>query len=569
MSAFMTTAALVWVLPDSFTLPEVARDLTAFWNYRALRPRHRGTVTVIARQAALRQPETQRRLVEAVSATASSTPMCVFNGLAVGDNNLRSTAEILGFKVIADIKEWKERHYRREEPAELTAVINYPLASFWMGDRYTGTGRDILAVTHRPRWQARIESPLPWRYPEALEGLVSARIASQAVTGPRTDAVAALYQEHGRWRSGGVRIFTRAERTYHLSIGMPQPAEVLTAALGDRGQRFSVSDKGREIDGILAASQDLGLFRRPAFHAVTAALTPHPSPRIEHALQQLADQIAHNPELAIATEQLRDVTARARGKPLTLKELANHQAVREQGLTRADVSAVLADMLARGLAMWGFERHCNLCGLAELVALTTAAAVPQCTGCGRDAGYTNRDGEPVLHYALSSLLQRVSRNAGLAPLAAAAALRQDSYYVVPGATIPDGERDAETDLLGWKDYRLLVGEAKAAASLFKAHDIERDIKGAASIGATTYLITCPEALPAEIIDKATTAAAEHGVELLQLTGSALTSGRAPMPPVLQRAREDTVSEHAQTSPADESSISGGTLPLSVHTTALE
>ena len=565
MSAFMTTTALVWVLPDSFTLTEVAKDLTAFWNYRALRPRHRGTVTVIARQAALRRPETQRRLVEAVSATAFSTPMCVFNGLAIGDNDLRNAAETLGFKVIVDTKEWKERHYQREEPAELTAVINYPLASFWMDDRYTGTGRDILAVTHRPRWQARIESPLPWRYPQALEGLVSARIASQAVTGPHTDAVAALYQQDGRWRSGGVRIFTRAERTYHLSIGMPQPAEVLTAALADRGRRFSVSDKGREIDGILAASQDLGLFRRPAFHAATAALTPHPSPRIERALQQLADQIAHKPDMAAAAEQLRDVTARARGKPLTLKELTNHPAVREQGLTRADVSAVLADMLARGLAMWGFERHCSLCGLTELVPLTAAAAVPQCTGCGRDAGYTNREGEPVLNYALSSLLQRVSRNAGLTPLAAAAALRQDGWYVVPGATIPDGGRDAETDLLGWKDYRLLVGEAKAAASLFKPDDIARDIRSAASIGATTYLITCPEALPAETMEKASTAAAEHGVELLQLTGSALTSSMAPMPPVLQPAGEGAASEQVQTSPADESTRPGGTPPDSLAT----
>jgi hypothetical protein len=133
MSAFMTTTALVWVLPDSFTLTEVAKDLTAFWNYRALRPRHRGTVTVIARQAALRRPEAQRRLVEAVSATAFTTPMCVFNGQAIGDTDLRNVAEALGFKVVVDIKEWKERHYGREEPAELPRwlIILWP-ASGWM-----------------------------------------------------------------------------------------------------------------------------------------------------------------------------------------------------------------------------------------------------------------------------------------------------------------------------------------------------------------------------------------------------------------------------------------------------
>ncbi len=536
-SAFMTSAALVWVLPDSFALGEVARDLAGFWNYRALRLRHRGTVTVLSRLSSLRDEETRRRLAEEVSATALSTPMCVFNSLTVNDDDLRGAAEVLGFRVITGNTQWTERHGQREEPLELTAVTDHPLAGWWLEDRFTGTSRDVLAVTHRPRWQARIESPLTWRYPEALDGLVSARIISPVIAGPRTDKVAALYQEHARWRAGGVRIFSRATSAYHLSIGLPQPAEVLAAALASRGLRFLVSGKGREIDGILAASDDLELFRRPAFHAVTAALTPHPSPRIEGALTRLAEQITLDPAAATAAEELRDVTARARAKPLTLKELANHQAVRDQRLRRADLSAVLADMVTLGLATWGFERHCDLCGLTELVPLTAAAAVPRCTGCGRDAAYTARDGEPVLHYTLGSLLQRVSRNAGLTPLAAAAALRQDGYYTVPGATIPQGGRDRETDLLGWKDSRMLAGEAKAAACLFQADDIAADIQWAASIGITTYLITCPETLPTPIVNGAVTAAEEHGIELLQLTGPALTSGKPPAHAFLQIAAE--------------------------------
>lgn len=560
-SAFLTSVALVWVLPDDFTLAEVARDLAGFWNYRALRLRHRGTVTVLSRLSTLREQETGHHLVDDVSATALSTPMCVFNGLAVNGDDLQGAAEALGFRVIAGNTEWSERHYQREEPLELTAVTDFRLADWWLEDRFTGTSRDVLAVAHRPRWQARIESPLPWRYPEALGGLVSARITSPVITGPRTDTVAALYQEHARWRADGVRIFTRATAAYHLSIGMPQPSEVLAAALADRGLRFVISDKGREIDGILAASGDLGLYRRPAFHAVTAALTPHPSPRIERALERLADKIAQDPEVATLAEELRDVTARARAKPLTLKELANHPAVRDQGLSRADVSAVLADMVTLGLATWGFERHCGLCGLTELVSLTAAAAVPRCAGCGRDAAYTAHDGEPVLHYALGSLLQRVSRNAGLTPLAAAAALRQDGYYIVPGATIPQGERDRETDLLGWKDSRLLAGEAKAAARLFRADDIVRDIEWAASIGMTTYMITCPESLPTPIVEGAVAAAEEHDVELLQLTGPELIGGTAPVPAFLQVVAE-AASQRAVTGPAYEPATRGDDPPAS-------
>jgi hypothetical protein len=467
--------------------------------------------------------------------------MCVFNGLAVGKKDLRETAESLGFRVIPVNSEWTERHYQPEEPLELTAVVNHQLAGWWLKDRYTGAGRDSMAVAGRPRWQARIQSPLQWRYPEALGGLVSARIASPVITGPRTDTVAALYEQNGRWRDGGVRIVTYAVTDYQLDIGMPQPAEVLTAALADRRLRFTLSDKGREIDGVLAASDDPGLFRRPAFHAVTAAMTPPPSPRIERALERLADQVADNPEMAASAQELRDIAAWARAKPMTLREIASQRAVYDQGLGRGDVSTVLTDMVARGLVRRGYERRCGLCGLNELVSLTEAVAVPQCAGCGRDAAYAIRDGEPELHYALGSLLQRVSRNAGLAPLAAAAAFRQQGYYIVPGANIPQGGGDRETDLLGWKDYRLLAGEAKAAASWFTAEDIARDLEWAASIGATSYVLICPETLPTPLVEEAVETASEHGVELLQLTGPALTTGMPPEHAVFQIAAAEAAS----------------------------
>jgi hypothetical protein len=524
---FGISTALVWLLPDDCTLREVAEDLSGFWNYRALRLRHRGTVTVLARLSSLRHEEMGRRLAEAVSATALSTPMCVFNGLAVGQAGLQETAEALGFRVLPRNVEWEERRYQPEEPLELTAAVNQPLSQWWMRDRYTGPSRDTMAIAGRPRWQARISSPLAWRYPEAIGGLISARIASPVITGPRTDPVAALYVQNARWRDGGLRITTHAARDYHLDIGMPQPAEVLAAALTGRGLTFTVSDKGREIDGILTTSDDLSLFRRPAFHAVTAALTPPPRPRIEHKLQQLADRISADPEMATAAQELRDIVAWAQAKPMTLREIATHPAVREQNLNRAGVSSVLPDMVAHGLVRWGYERRCGLCGLNELIPLTNAAAVPECAGCGRDAAYALREGEPELHYALSTLMQRMSRNAGLAPLAAAAAFRQQGYYIIPGANIAQGSQIRETDLLGWNNHQLLTGEAKAAAARFTIETITADLEWAADIGATTYALICPQTLPTPLLQDAVRTASEHGLELLQLTGPTLTSSRPP------------------------------------------
>jgi hypothetical protein len=533
---FPSTAALVWVLPDSFTLPDGAGELAAFWNFRALRLWHLRTVTVLARQASLREPETRRKLVEAVTATAFSTPMCVFNGVALGNDELRVTAEDLGFKVI-EHGTWSERHTWHPDPLELTAVIDSNMTGFWMTERHSGTGRDSLAVAHRPRWKARIDSPRTWRYPEASQGLVSARISSPVITGPRTDAVAALYQQNSRWLSGGVRIFTHALRAYHLDIGLPDPAEVLAAALASRQRGFRISDKGREIDGILAACDDLALFRKPAFHALTAALTPQPSPRVEKALDRIAEQIAQDPDLASAAGELRDVTARARAKPQTLLDLASHTAVKAQGLSRPEVSSVLTEMLAHGLIRWGYERTCKLCGLVDLVPLSEATAVPQCAGCGREAAYASRENEPVLHYALGSLLQRVSRNSGLVPLAAAAALHQQGYYVIPGAAITGGSGPPDTDLLAWNGYHLLAGEAKAAASLFDPDKLPLEIGAAADMGATMFLITCPDEPDDELLAPALTTAYERDIQLMQLTGKALTSGLPITCAVLQAVPE--------------------------------
>ena len=157
-SAFMTSAALVWVLPDTFTLGEVGRDLAGFWNYRALRLRHRGTVTVLSRLSSLRDEETGRRLVEEVSATALSTPMCVFNGLAVNDGEMRGAAEALGFRVITGNTEWTERHYQRDEPLELTAVTGHRLAGWWLVIAWAATqnGRRVrlrcIGTTKNDAW---------------------------------------------------------------------------------------------------------------------------------------------------------------------------------------------------------------------------------------------------------------------------------------------------------------------------------------------------------------------------------------------------------------------------------
>ena len=538
-SAFLTSAALIWVLPDNFVLSDVGKDLCAFWNYRALRLRHRETVTLLTHLSSLDNPDVQRRLVEAISTTAATTPMCVFNGLAVGDEQLRTAAEALGFDVLDKDTTVTDRHFMKNKPIELTAVVNYNLASLWIGDRFTGASKDALAVAHSPSWQTRIDSPINWRYPYALQGLVSVRISSPEISGPRADAVAELFRSNSRWKADGIRVFDRATSVYRLTVGSPHPSEVLAAALADGKAKFVTSDKGREIEGVLATSQNLDLFRLPAFHALTNVLTPHPSPRVQHALEGLTDKIAKSSETVALADELRNVVALAKPRRYTLEELVNYPSIRMAGIGRDAVSTVLTEMVAYGLARWGFECRCTLCGLEELTPLTAAKPVPQCTGCGREAAYTTRNDEPALYYSLTSLLERVSRNAGLTPLAAAAALRKSGYYLVAGADIFLGDNKSETDLLGWHNDRLLTGEAKAAAKLFNADAVVRDIECASEIGATTYLLACPEIIDGQVIKAALESGVKHGLEILQLIGPHLTSGMPPTLCVLDAPRADS------------------------------
>jgi hypothetical protein len=83
--------------------------------------------------------------VDAITASAFST---------VGDDDLRTIAEELGFEVMQP-GTWPERHSSQPEPLKRTAVINVPIADFWMEERHSGTSRDALAVACRPRDAAK------------------------------------------------------------------------------------------------------------------------------------------------------------------------------------------------------------------------------------------------------------------------------------------------------------------------------------------------------------------------------------------------------------------------------
>ena len=96
-----------------------------------------------------------------------------------------------------------------------------------------------------------------------------------------------------------------------------------------------------------------------------------------------------------------------------------------------------------------------------------------------------------------------------------------------------------------------AGEAKAAAALFTTEIIALDLGWAAGIGATTYALICPQTLPTPLVEEAVEIASEYGVELLQLTGPALTSGTPPQHVFFQVAAAEAASRQPPANPATE------------------
>ena len=61
--------------------------------------------------------------------------------------------------------------------------------------------------------------------------------------------------------------------------------------------------------------EDLSLFRSPAFHAITTALTPRASPRIEKTLKELAEWIAQDPEMGAAADLIAPLLGESEQNP--------------------------------------------------------------------------------------------------------------------------------------------------------------------------------------------------------------------------------------------------------------
>ncbi|MER7555652.1 hypothetical protein ABTZ46_01845 [Nocardioides sp. NPDC126508] len=493
----LASMGVLWLTRDEDSFD----DAVWFWNARAVRPRYRHPLpqAVMTTPEVARTPEFASQLLDGLRQSSASTPTFVIASLTVPDEELAEIARSFGAAQHTDSKT-SERLMGRQPGTEFSPsfAVNLDPIEYWLVPRSTGYPTSSLVPLQRPTVSMQLRSPREWVPEYLMSGRVTATISSPSIAGPQKPAVAKLYHPDAAWSAGdGIRIQTSNLQDYNLSLTLPQPGAVLAASVSEQGYEYELSDKGQQIRGALAAQGDIDFYRlRATVHAVTL-LTAKAGRDLARELKRLREKDDVTQE---SIERLRVASLLGHRPPRTLADLRSGAAA-AGGAT--ELPAAVEELVARGAASMGLLVDCSLCSLTGFQTLASIVGGAHCNGCGSPACYRlDQRGAPEVHFVLNSLMHTLSLNGGLAPLAATALLTSEGFYVEPGVNLlRNGARQAELDILGWRDSTCLAGEAKMSADGFDRADIDRDVELAARAGADTFLAVSVEALSGATRDR--------------------------------------------------------------------
>ncbi|MFI0371018.1 hypothetical protein ACH35V_24380 [Actinomadura sp. 1N219] len=522
VAPIMQTAALLWVSKDedSFT------DALWFWNLRVIRPKGwRNASSVLITKDALQDSRLVAEIKESILHSSSTKPDIFLNSASIEeDGALAEIGKSIGLRRHNERK-FNERIASKIDPRrDLLFRENIDPRKFWCCERSIGPASEVQMVLQHPTSDLRGKSPLEWNF-AAGYGKVALNLSAPEIRGPLRPSVARMYLQNASWSNKSLRVITNAASEYNLQIKLPDPAEILATACAEKGAVYEANDKAQQIRGIVSAGGDLEIFRHTETIALILALTPDPSRELVRELKKLRAK-------DIVTEQEKDAlvkqAALTRLTAKRLPDITSHRAFTAFSINSSEVPLLLNELIERKLVLRGWRIDCDVCSLKDFQDIRSVRHVATCVGCGSTAKYASSDnGEPALFYRLSTLLQRVSQNGGLAPLAAAALLRKEGAFVIPGVDFSvSGESRGDLDIIGWNDYQMFSGEAKSSAAGFIGQDHERDVKKSLLVGSDVHLAICLEELPKNIRQELSNACEPSGMTLRILDGPRLLAGMA-------------------------------------------
>lgn len=517
-SAVWMSMALLWLAGD----PDDPDEIIAWWNTRALRPRlwYPG-VSILSTPDAVLDDRFAQDLRSVARHHVFTRPDLVIASRSLLDERLQEVGERLGFKRDETARVTETPFGAQPDlDRQLTFMTCRDLLRWWGADRVSGTKSVVAVYVQRPTTRFREPSPLQWNPRLYGAAAVSFRVSGEEITGPQLARVAQLYHEGARWHHGQLELLTSAQPVYDLELRVPEPHAVLDAACAASGMTYKLSDKARHIHGVWALARNPVLFRQAPVIAVIKVLTPESS-------RELIKHLKENTNLSEEEKQeLKRLAAANRVTMRTLSEIDSHELC--SAVPRQTIAAALQDLVTCGMVLRGLRSDCPVCSVQHLYELDRAAPVPRCPGCGANAAYALDDrGEPALYYRINTLVQTLSLNGGLAPLAATSLLVSEGAYVVPGAQLRrDGDDLGEVDLLGWRGHTLFAGEAKMSAYQMSVADHERDVSKSSLLGAQEHIAACLEPIPAETRIALHTACSKARMELVVLDAPELLANSA-------------------------------------------
>jgi len=342
-----------------------------------------------------------------------------------------------------------------------------------------------------------------------------------ALAAPPRAAVARLFVPDGWFAEGRLSLKRATANRYEIAVTIPEPSAILSAALRDTGLTFTLSDKGKYAQALLARAPGLEeLVRQPGALEVITDLTRKRSSRFKKEVEKLLGDKPGDASLADRIAALARETV-----PLP------HQSVAElpkHDLDAGDIADIVERLVALGLCSRGFSVDCAECQMESYVehsAVTPQASCPGCGAAGAYRGAKDKPAGPAVRYRLNSLLDRASDNGapphilGMGCLGEHAAGRP--LYVLPGALLREGDVElGEVDLLGYLGEHVIVGEVKTSPGEFTEEQITKDLSLAARADADIYVMVAVYPLTAEQEGMAAGLAAAQGCQLLAFSGSA-------------------------------------------------
>ena len=267
--------------------------------------------------------------------------------------------------------------------------------------RRYGRGTSELVQVFSGPTMIRAASPVPFRL--GTGGWVKVSPSGlRALSAPRRPSVARLFARDG-WFTGDDFSLKRATANlYEIMLNIPELSAILTAALADAGVTFTLSDKGKYAQALLARAPGLeNLVRQPGALELITDLTRRRSSRFRREVETLlgedsdglAERIA---ALARETVPLPHYSA---------AELPKHD------LDTRVIADIVERLVALGLCSRGFSIDCAECQMESYVEQNTVTPQATCPGCGALGAYRgarDRPAGPVIRYRLNSLLDRGS-----------------------------------------------------------------------------------------------------------------------------------------------------------------